>query len=74
MQYMKDDEWTSDGWKPIDHPSFMNWSSGAANFTIANMLNYFVHRIAADGCHCEYRFIGFCEGGIYCSKKLQKKV
>ena len=51
MQYMKDDKWVSDGWQCIDHPhpSFMTARSIGFDFTIANMLSYFVHRKASDG-------------------------
>lgn len=41
--------WTSDDWKCIDDPSFMTLASNKFCFTIANILNYFIHRKALDG-------------------------
>ena len=41
MQFMADELWNCDSWKPIDDPLF--------NFTIANMMEYFIHRKASDG-------------------------
>ena len=50
MQYNDDLKWISDAWKCIDDPSFMTCSSSSGfNFTIANILNYFIHRKAQDG-------------------------
>ena len=48
MAVVPEGEWSlhPDGWKPID--DLIN--SAAINFDMSNMLGYFLHRKAVDGC------------------------